>query len=118
MIKRGIVEHVSDAADLHHSGQKANVVVNCTGISARKLGGVVDSKVYPARGQIVVVRNDPGVMTSVSGTDDGSDEATYIMQRAAGLCSPVTPKGYFPSVLPSPAQLPCSPRTLLLTPSP
>ena len=39
----------------------------------------------PARGQIVLVRNDPGVMCSGSGTDDGSeDEVCYIMQRAAG----------------------------------
>jgi D-amino-acid oxidase len=88
VIKRGIVEHVSDAADMHHSGRKADIVVNCTGISARKLGGVEDAKVYPARGQVVVVRNDPGFMTGVSGTDDGPDEATYKMHRAAGtsLC--------------------------------
>lgn len=40
---------------------------------------------YPARGQIVLVRNDPAdVMASVSGTDDGPGEATYIMHRAAG----------------------------------
>ena len=40
---------------------------------------------YPARGQIVVVRNDAGgVMSGVSGTDDGDGEAMYIMQRAAG----------------------------------
>lgn len=38
----------------------------------------------PARGQIVLVRNDPGIMCSSSGTDDGPDEAFYIMQRAAG----------------------------------
>lgn len=43
-----------------------------------------DSNLYPARGQIVLVRNDPHVMASVSGTDDGPDEATYIMHRAAG----------------------------------
>jgi len=83
-IRRAIVNHVSDAADLHHSGARADVVVNCTGLSSAKLGGVEDTTVFPARGQIVVVRNDPGIMTSVSGTDDGSDEATYIMHRAAG----------------------------------
>lgn len=44
----------------------------------------MDKNVYPGRGQIVLVRNDPGVMLTVSGTDDGDDEATYIMQRAAG----------------------------------
>jgi len=84
IVKRGIVKHVAEAADLHHSGKRADVVVNCTGLSSLHLGGVEDTKMYPARGQIVVVRNDPKVMTSVSGTDDGSDEATYIMHRAIG----------------------------------
>ena len=75
---------MAEAAELHHTGKRADVVVNCTGLSARKLGGVEDAAVYPARGQIVVVRNDPKVMASISGTDDGEDEATYIMHRAAG----------------------------------
>ena len=44
----------------------------------------MDKTVIPARGQIVVVRNDPGVMLTISGTDDGDDEVCYIMQRAAG----------------------------------
>lgn len=44
----------------------------------------MDTTVYPGRGQIVVVRNEPGAMYATSGTDDGSDEAMYIMQRAAG----------------------------------
>ena len=84
IIKRGIAKHVSDAATLHHSGQPAKVIVNCTGLSSRFLGGVEDQSLYPARGQIVLVRNDPKIMASVSGTDDGGDEATYIMHRAAG----------------------------------
>jgi D-amino-acid oxidase len=44
----------------------------------------MDTTVYPGRGQIVLVRNEPGVMSTISGTDDGDEEATYIMQRAAG----------------------------------
>lgn len=44
----------------------------------------MDKNVYPARGQIVLVRNDPGVMLTISGTDDAEDEVCYIMQRAAG----------------------------------
>lgn len=84
IVRRGIAEHVKDAALLHHSGTKADMVVNCTGLSSLKLGGVQDKAMYPARGQLVVVRNDPGVMTASSGTDDGADEATYIMHRAAG----------------------------------
>ena len=59
--------------------------MNCTGLSSIRLGGVKDSSLYPARGQIVVVRNDAGgIMSTVSGTDDGPEEAMYIMQRAAG----------------------------------
>lgn len=84
IFKRGIVKHVTEAAGLHHSGKKADLVVNCTGLSSLFLGGVEDKNLYPARGQIVLVRNDPGVMASSSGTDDGDDEAVYIMHRAAG----------------------------------
>ena len=76
--------HISDAANMHHSGNRADAVVNCTGLLASKLGGVMDNDVIPARGQIVLVRNDPGVMLTISGTDDGDDECCYIMKRAAG----------------------------------
>ena len=60
------------------------MIVNCTGLSSCQLGGVEDKSVVPTRGQIVLVRNDPGIMCSTSGADDGEDELTYIMQRAAG----------------------------------
>ena len=67
---------------------QVDLVLNCTGLGSAKLGGVTDSKVVPARGQIVVVRNEytggRGRMLSFSGTDDGDDEACYIMTRAAG----------------------------------
>ena len=69
---------------MHASGTKADVVVNCTGLSARTLGGVQDTTMYPSRGQVVVVRNDPGAMYSISGCDDGEDELCYIMTRAVG----------------------------------
>jgi len=82
--KRAVIKHIADAAKEHHTGEKADLIVNCTGLSARTLGGVNDSKMHPARGQIVVVRNDPGPMASASGTDDGEAEAVYIMTRAAG----------------------------------
>jgi D-amino-acid oxidase len=84
VLQRAVLTHISEAADLHHSGAKADVIVNCTGLLASKLGGVMDKEVIPVRGQIVVVRNDPGVMLTVSGTDDGEDEVLYIMKRAAG----------------------------------
>jgi D-amino-acid oxidase len=84
IVKRGVVGHVSEAAKLHHSGKRADIVVNATGLSSGKLGGVLDPDVYPARGQIVLVRNEAKLMVTTSGTDDGADEANYIMQRAAG----------------------------------
>lgn len=65
-------------------GERVDLVVNCTGLAASRLGGVEDKTVVPARGQIVVVRNDAGKMMDVSGTDDGDDEACYVMTRAAG----------------------------------
>lgn len=84
VLRRGEANHVGDAATMHHSGKRADIVINCTGLSALHLGGVEDKTMYPARGQIVIVRNDPKVMATISGTDDGPDEATYVMHRAAG----------------------------------
>lgn len=81
--KRGILSHISEAPSFHTTG-KADIIINCTALGAAKLGGVMDDKVYPGRGQIVLVRNEPGAMYTKSGTDDGPDEALYIMQRAAG----------------------------------
>jgi D-amino-acid oxidase len=84
ILKREVLTHISDAASLHHSGKRADLIINCTGLLASKLGGVMDQDVIPIRGQIVVVRNDPGVMLSISGTDDATGDVCYIMQRAAG----------------------------------
>ncbi|KAH3668802.1 hypothetical protein OGAPHI_002557 [Ogataea philodendri] len=36
--------------------QLASIVFNCTGIGAKTLGGAQDDNVYPARGQVVVIR--------------------------------------------------------------
>ncbi|RAL14056.1 FAD-dependent oxidoreductase [Aspergillus homomorphus CBS 101889] len=82
--RRAVLKHIADAATATANGQTADVVVNCTGLASRTLGGVRDAKLYPARGQIVVVRNDPGKMVSISGSDDGDDEVVYVMTRAAG----------------------------------
>ncbi|KAJ4410863.1 D-amino acid oxidase [Didymella pomorum] len=82
-LKRGVLSHISEAPS-HHSTGSASIILNCTGLLTSKLGGVMDTTVYPGRGQIAVVRNEPGAMHTTSGTDDGPDEAMYIMQRAAG----------------------------------
>ncbi|KAK9476884.1 hypothetical protein V1514DRAFT_310452 [Lipomyces japonicus] len=78
------IGHINEAFALHASGLPAELVVNCTGLFASKLGGVEDKDLYPARGQTVLVRNTVSHMYTVSGSDDGSDEITYIMSRPGG----------------------------------
>lgn len=86
VFKRAIFKHVSEAAspEIHHLGCCADLLVNCTGLSSMKLKGVEDQSMFPVRGQIVLVRNNPGGNFSLSGSDDGVDEAVYGMTRAAG----------------------------------
>ncbi|QIW99560.1 hypothetical protein AMS68_005078 [Peltaster fructicola] len=83
-IKRGIIRHITEATRLTHDGSPADIVVNCTGLSSLFLGGVEDKTLYPGRGQITLVSNDPGAMIGTTGTDDFPEEMTYIMHRAAG----------------------------------
>jgi len=82
--KRAIFGHISEVSQAHHSGKKAHLVVNCTGLAARTLGGVEDKSMIPARGQTVLVRNEAEAMYASSGCDDGEEEVCYLMQRAAG----------------------------------
>lgn len=84
VFRRAVLKHISEAASLSHSGSKADIIINATGLLSCKLGGVMDSAVYPVRGQIVVVRNEISTMITNSGTDDGDDELMYTMMRAAG----------------------------------
>ena len=92
-ILRADLTHIRDAASLHHSGSPALILINCTGLGARSLLGVCtsssgeatgDAKMYPIRGQIVVVRNSPGIMADTPVRADKPDEVTYVMERAAG----------------------------------
>lgn len=58
-----------------------DVVVNCTGIGARFLGGVEDTSVYPTRGQTVLVRA-PNIKRTVSRI--GEDYISYTIPRSDG----------------------------------
>lgn len=51
---------------------------------ARKLGGVEDTSVVPARGQVVVVRNDPKIMTTASNATSERNTMAYMMCRPGG----------------------------------
>lgn len=69
---------------MHHSGKRADVIVNASGLGSKDLGGVSDSTMAPIRGQIVLVENESEPMYNISGTDDGPDEVSYLMTRAVG----------------------------------
>ncbi|MEU3978933.1 FAD-dependent oxidoreductase [Streptomyces sp. NPDC026672] len=58
------------------------VVVNCSGLGARRL--VPDPAVRPVRGQLVVVEN-PGITTWLTSADERSDESTYFFPQPGGL---------------------------------
>lgn len=81
---RKSLTHISEVQEITLLGTKPQIIVNATGLSAAKLGGVLDNAMYPIRGQTVVVRNVAPYMAIVSGTDDGDDQATYMMTRAVG----------------------------------
>ena len=59
-----------------------DAVVVCAGLGARMLGGVEDKKVYPVRGQIVVLRT-PWVKGGVSLVNETGSK-TYIIPRRGG----------------------------------
>jgi D-amino-acid oxidase len=84
IVKRAILSDIREAKNMSHTGQTAKIIINCTGLGSLKLGGVEDATMAPARGQIVLVRNEMHPMTTTSGTDDGPNELLYTMQRAAG----------------------------------
>lgn len=96
VFRRATLAHVLDAAASSAGGTApVDIIVNCTGLLASKLGGVADAAVIPARGQTVLVRNVAPYMVCVSGvdydgdnTDDSNAEAkgevVYVMTRAAG----------------------------------
>ncbi|KAL5625389.1 hypothetical protein BROUX41_005449 [Berkeleyomyces rouxiae] len=82
--QRRTLSHIADAAEAHHSGRPAAIVVNATGLSAKTLGGVMDDQMVPARGQMVLVANRAATMAVSSGTEDGPAEVAYVMERAGG----------------------------------
>lgn len=60
------------------AGNDKHLLFNCTGLGARELGGVKDHKVYPTRGQVVVIKA-PHINENC--VRWGKDYATYIIPR-------------------------------------
>ncbi|KAJ2670251.1 hypothetical protein IWW42_004083 [Coemansia sp. RSA 1085] len=77
------IEHILDAAK-YVPGSNANVpliVVNCTGLGSRNLGGVNDKRLYPIRGQTLLV-NAPEAKRTI--TRIGSEKFSYVIPRGDG----------------------------------
>jgi D-amino-acid oxidase len=50
-LQRTELSHLNDCIE-----SDTDIVVNCSGMNARTLGGVEDSNVFPTRGQIVIAQ--------------------------------------------------------------
>lgn len=103
VLRRAVLKHIAEAASfaalaVQKDGTTAKVevldhsetiVVNCSGLLACRLGGVMDKAVQPARGQIVVIRDELSPMLASESVDDEygappNMEILYNMTRAAG----------------------------------
>lgn len=102
-IRRAAVDHIRDAfVVVTTSGiipndddatARADVVVNCSGLWASSLGGVMDERMVPMRGQLVLVENESGGIFFCSGDGDmdcAVGECSYIINRPGGeSCLPL-----------------------------
>jgi D-amino-acid oxidase len=84
-LRRQDVKHVNEAFDHHHSKEKADLVINCTGLMARFLGGVEDEKLFPIRGQVLWARNNGTKQVSVK-IKGYEGESLYMFPRKEGGC--------------------------------
>ncbi|KAH8658151.1 D-amino-acid oxidase [Xylariales sp. PMI_506] len=84
VFQRRKLGHIAEAASVPHpDGHMPQVLVNATGLGSRWIQGVEDQDMVPARGQTMLVRNEPGVMMGVSMGKNGEGFG-YCMTRAAG----------------------------------
>ncbi|KAJ3055734.1 hypothetical protein HK097_009475, partial [Rhizophlyctis rosea] len=60
------------------------LIINCTGLGSRTLGGVEDKDVYPTRGQTVLVKAAVERTVVDFGGRFGGDEVTYVIPRGDG----------------------------------
>jgi D-amino-acid oxidase len=77
------ITHISEAFRLTLPAPA--IVLNATGISAKILGGVEDTDVYPTRGQLVLVSNEcPRMYARSMSKAELGNNWTYIIPRAFG----------------------------------
>ena len=78
------IHHISQLADGSYTGgRKPDIIVVCTGLGSRFLGGVEDKNVYPIRGQTVLLRT-PWVKFGRTFSDLKTGLWTYIIPRRSG----------------------------------
>ncbi|KAL1721290.1 hypothetical protein EV715DRAFT_195133 [Schizophyllum commune] len=88
-LARGSVAHINvlleGGADifLGRPAKAPAVIVNCSGLGARTLGGIDDEKVYPVRGQSVRI-HAPWVKEAIMSSEGSGEEHTGIFPRASG----------------------------------
>jgi D-amino-acid oxidase len=81
-IYRKVFYSIREALDF---APKATTVFNCTGIGAMTLGGVCDQKMYPARGQILLVEGPEKPLKKMYfRAPDRDGEATHVFPRGEG----------------------------------
>lgn len=87
-VRRTVISHIDEARKLHHSQHEPDLIVNCTGLSSRTLGGVNDKNIYPVKGQIVVLSNTCTDQYIIEGISDGivTNEVFYLFPREEGGC--------------------------------
>ncbi|KAJ1675547.1 hypothetical protein EV182_001057 [Spiromyces aspiralis] len=73
--------HISEAADIVNG--RLPIVVNCTALGARSLGGVDDKNMYPVRGQTLLV-NAPHIDVTVTRISKNSTNLSYVIPRGDG----------------------------------
>lgn len=86
-IRRYSIKKLAEAFELHSSGYRADIVINCTGLLARELEDLEieeRKKLYPVRGVVFVARNNTGLKKVTVVEIDKEDEALYIMPRREG----------------------------------
>ncbi|KAH8989183.1 nucleotide-binding domain-containing protein [Lactarius hatsudake] len=76
---RRLVSSLDEASELAGEG---GAIINATSLGARSLLGVEDTKVFPIRGQVVLV-HAPNVNDCVSIFPEDTPEVTYVIPRAS-----------------------------------
>ncbi|KAJ1927384.1 hypothetical protein IWQ60_002971 [Tieghemiomyces parasiticus] len=76
-----VSQPISHIADLWTAHPETKVIVNCSGLSARDLGGVRDPGVYPIRGQTLLVRAPLSGQTLTAISPEG---VSYVIPRGDG----------------------------------